>query len=225
MEIKFKKNIDQYKYLVMFDLASKITGVCLWDIQNHKPIETQILKVTGKYELPVAELFELIHNYFGYLQHEYHIDLKDVLVGKEAMPSQLHGGSSTVQTFIALSRSHSILDNYLYQHNIDCYDYKGVAPITTHAYYKQLANLDSKAKVDKEMIRQYLYNLYNLTTITLDESDAIFLAKTLLEVKWNRDLDEAIREEKRHRKTLKAAHAINLSEEEIKRLKSLKNAF
>ena len=29
MEIKFKDKIDTYDYLIMFDLASKITGVCV----------------------------------------------------------------------------------------------------------------------------------------------------------------------------------------------------
>ena len=61
-----------------------------------------------------------------------------------------------------------------------------------------------------------------MQTTTLDETDAVFLAKTLCEVKWNNDVDERVREEKRHRKTLKAAHAIDAVDKEIERLKDLK---
>ncbi len=71
-------------------------------------------------------------------------------------------------------------------------------------------------------MRDYVMDLYKIDDVSLDESDAIFLCKTLIEVKWDNDIDELVRAEKRHRKELKAPHAIKASDEEIERLKSLK---
>lgn len=222
MVIKFKDKIDAFDYLIMFDLASKITGVCVWDIKKKSPYCTRVIRVKDGTELPFADLKEKINSLFDEIDKI--IGLKRCFVSKEMMPTQIHGGSSTVQTFVALAKSHAILDVCCYERGIACYDYKGVAPATTHAHYKHIKGLGLKDKVTKEMVKDYLYELFptQMQTTTLDETDAVFLAKTLCEVKWNNDIDEKVREEKRHRKTLKATHAIDDVDKEIGRLKSLK---
>ena len=222
MEVKFKQKITVYKYLVMFDLASKTTGVCLYDLLQQKPVSTKILKVLKTQELQSAELLDLIDGYFNEL-YSKGIKKEEILVSKEAMPTQLRGGNSTVQTFIALARSHAILDTYLFKNKIATYDYIGVYPVSTHAYFKRLINADKDYKVTKEDIREYLYRLYSIKDLTLDESDSIFLAKTLVEVNWNKDINEKIKELKRHKKTLKATHAIALVDKEIESMESMKN--
>lgn len=223
MEIKFKNSIKEYKYLVMFDLASKISGVCVFDIQNRRPLFTEVIKVTHKCSPFVLELHDLINDFFYNLYAKHGIKLEDCLVSKEMPPSQA-GRMTTIQTLNALAKSHGILDLYCALRQIDVYDYVGVAPITTHSYFKKIKGLDSKYKVEKEDIRDYVSELYGISGLTLDESDAVFLAKTLIESKWNSDLAEQIREVKRHRKTLKAAHAINACDSEINRLEGLKIA-
>ena len=199
MEIKFKDKIDTFDYLIMFDLASKITGVCVWDIKEKSPYYTRVIRVKEGTELPFADLKEKINDFFD--EVDKIIGLKRCFVSKEMMPTQIHGGSSTVQTFVALAKSHAILD-------VCCYE----------------RGMGAKDKVTKEMVKDYLYELFptQMQTTTLDETDAVFLAKTLCEVKWNNDVDERVREEKRHRKTLKAAHAIDAVDKEIERLKDLK---
>lgn len=181
MEIKFKQKLTVYKYLIMFDLASKTTGVCLYDLIQNKPVSTKILKVMKTQELQSAELLDLIDGYFNEL-YSQGIKKEEILVSKEAMPTQLRGGNSTVQTFIALARSHAILDTYLFKNKIATYDYIGVYPVSTHAYFKRLIGADKDYKVTKEDIREYLYRLYSIENLSLDESDSIFLAKTLIEV-------------------------------------------
>ena len=94
MEIKFHNPLVSYSHLVMFDLASKITGVCLWDLVAERPIETTILKVPDNTELGVAALYEQIAALFTKLNARE--DVSKLLVCKEAMPTQLHGGASTV---------------------------------------------------------------------------------------------------------------------------------
>ena len=223
MEIKYKKSLKDYKYLIMFDLASKITGVCIYDLIKEKPIKTQVITVKGKNTLPVVELFNSLDNFFTEITKKG-ILREDILVSFEAMPTQMHSAASTIQTFMALAKSHAILDLYLAQNNIDVYDHVGVYPISTHSYYKKMANVSKEQKVTKEDIRNYVIELYpELKDITLDESDAVFLAKTFIEVKWNKDLDEEIRAWKKHGKTLKINSAIKKNEEKINFLKKIKH--
>ena len=58
-------------------------------------------------------------------------------------------------------------------------------------------------------------------SITRDESDAIALWFCLGGAKWNKDIDDQIKLEKKHRKTLTAKHAIKESDKEIERLEGL----
>lgn len=221
MRIKLQHSISEYKYLVMFDLASHITGVCVWDIENNIPIKTTVIETNKNAELPAADLYNRLDLFFTQLKEEG-IENSEILVYQEAMPTQIKGGGSTVQTFLSLARSHSILDLYTYKNNIAVYDYIGVYPISTHAYLKKIRGWDNKHKVEKKDIKDYIEEKYNLFNLTFDESDAVFLAKTFIDIKWNKDIDEAIRAEKRHSKELKSERGVNACLEEIKRLEGLK---
>ena len=207
MVIQGKKSLEDYKYLVMFDLASHNSGVCLWDIQANSPLEAFSIvanKVDGVF---VSELYNQLGVFFDKLK-ERGIKKEEIFVSKEAMPVQLRGGSSTVQTFIAMAKAHAILDLFLEQHNIDVYDYKGVYPATTHAYLKRLLGEDCKKTVDKKDIKEYVVKNYKIEVSNLDESDAVFLADTLVNSKWNKDIQEKIKEIKKHKKELKMKKAI-----------------
>ena len=219
MIAKCKKNINDYSYLLAFDLASHNTGIALWSIAEKKPIQT-FLMVTKKADNFVYLLYENLKKIFQEIQ-ESGVDLNKVLVCKEAMPSQLRGGSSTVQTFIALSKSHAILDLFLEQHNIDVYDYTGIYPATTHACLRKLLGVDSKTPVDKVDIKKYIKDVFDFDVTTCDESDAVFLAVTLINGKWNKDLEESIKEIKKHKKQLKMPKAILECDKEIEFLNSL----
>ncbi len=221
MEIKLKHSISEYKYLVMFDLASHITGVCVWDIENNEPFKTTVIEVNKKLELPVAELYNQLDLFFLQLEKEG-IKHSEILIYQEAMPTQMRGSSSTVQTFLSLARSHAVLDFYSYKNNIAVYDYIGVYPISTHAYLKKIRKWDSKHKVEKTDIKNYVEEKYNLTGLTFDETDAVFLAKTFIDIKWNKDINEAIKAVKKHSKELKSEKGVNACMEEIKRLEGLK---
>ena len=224
MQIKFKKSIHDFKYLLMFDLASRVSGVCLWNLEENAPVFTTTLNVRGELELPVAELLDQIILCVNSLVLKISdASVDNILVIKEAMPTQLRGGSSTVQTFLALARSHATLDNCLYQNRMSVYDYVGIHPITWHNYFKKMQGLGKDDKVTKEMVHDYVVEKYNLDPETsLDETDAVFMCVAFLGVKWNNDLHDRILEVKRHRKTLKAPHAIKSCDDEIDRLNGLK---
>lgn len=223
MFIRGKKGLTEFKYLVMFDLASKITGVCVWDISAQAPLFTEIIKVTGKHELPVAELYELIDQFFINLYEKRGIKKEDILTSFEAVPCQIRAGkNSTIQTFTTLARAHAVLDLYLYQKNIAVYDPTGLYPITTHCFFKKIQNKEKADTVSKEDIYNYVCEKYNLKDISFDESDAVFLAQTLVFSKWNKDIDEEIKVKKKHFKELKMAHAKEEVQKDIDRLTKIK---
>lgn len=223
MVVKGNKSLKDYDYLIMFDLASHNTGVCVWDIKNNKPIKTTTI-VSGKKDgIFVSSLYDQIYEFIRDFTFESKIGIERIFISKEAMPTQLRGGSSTVQTFIALAKAHAVLDLLTQKFNVDVYDYTGVYPATTHAYLKKVLGLDSKAAVDKKDIKKYIIENYDIEMGTLDESDAVFLALTLLNSKWNKDIDEEIKEVKRHKKTLKSNKAIQDCDDLIAKLESFKN--
>lgn len=222
MEIKFRHKLTDYKYLVMFDLASKNTGVCLWDIQNKAPVSTYKISVTETGLNKELDLYNALDEYFQHLFSQG-ILRKDLLVSKEAMPTQLRGGSSTVQTFIALAKAHAVLNLYLARSEIPTYDSIGLYPASTHAYLRKLRGWDTSTKVAKDDIKYYVIENYKVSdNLSFDEYDAIFLALTFMNIKFNKDLEEAIKDIKRHKKTLKSPHAIASCDETIAFLNGLK---
>lgn len=224
MEIKFTKKLSEYDYLVMFDLASKVSGVCVWNIKNGKPEYTSKLVVKDGVVNRAYSLFSQIDCFFvGLKQHLGDIDMSKVLVYRELCPMQ-QGKFTTAKTLIALGKAHAVLDLYLAQHGLDFYDLEGVAPATTHAYYRRLVGMPSSSKIEKTDIRDYLVSEYGISSdLSLDETDAVFLAKTFVDVFWDKEIDELVKERKRHLKTLKAENAIEKVKSEMAFLSSLKH--
>ena len=224
MEIKFTKKLSDYDYLVMFDLASKVSGVCVWNLKTGQPEYTERLVVKDSEMNKAAALVDRIDDFFVRLKVRLgDTDLNNVLVYRELCPMQ-QGKFTTAKTLIALGKAHAVLDIYLAGKGLDYYDLMGVAPATTHSYYRKLKGLGAGDKVEKTDIRDYLISEYGISKdLTLDETDAIFLSKTFVEVFWDKEIDEAVREAKRHLKTLKASNAKERVNKEIEFLKSLKN--
>lgn len=223
MIVKGNKKLTDYKYLIMFDLASKLTGICVWDLEQKKPVKTEQIKVnTDGEKLAVGQLYELIKDFLERTEKEFSINKENYFISFEAAPSQIKGGGgSTIQTFVALARAHAALDLYTFMEERDVYDYTGIYPISTHAYLKKIMEFDKDHKVTKDDIKDYVYKTYGVEGVSYDETDAVFLAQTLIEVKWNNDIKELIREQKRHKKTLKMNYSISLCDKEIERLEGL----
>lgn len=221
MKIRGKKGLSTYKYLVMFDLASHLTGVCLWDIEKNVPIRTDIINVSTSCESKTSQLYYELQKYFMGLEKN-NILKSEILVCKEAMPIQVHGGASTIYTFIALAKSHAMLDFLLENEKIDEYDDVGIYPASTHSYFKRTLGLDAQAKITKKDVNQYVCQKYGFDHLSLDESDAVLLAEVFMNYKWNKDLDEAIKDIKKHIKTLKSISTIQEYNTKIETLKKYK---
>jgi len=222
MEIKFTKKLSDYDYLVMFDLATKSTGVCVWNIKTARPEYTENIVTTGKTGNRAKELMDGLDAFLVRFAHRLRAPKEKVLVYRELCPIQ-QGKFTTAKTLISLGKSHAVLDIYLAEHGYDYYDLDGVSPSTTHAHFRRLTGLDSRTKVEKEDVRKYLVSEYGIDpNLGLDETDAIFLSKTFVERFWNSEIDEECRAIRRHMKELKAQKAIENLKERISFLNSLK---
>lgn len=223
MEIKFTKKLSDYDWLVMFDLATKSTGVCVWDLKNGRPAFTYNIVTTGNTGNRARELWDGLDRFFVHFTAKVGLNnYSRVLVHRELCPIQ-QGRFTTAKTLISLGKSHAVLDLYLAENLLDYYDLEGISPSTTHAYFRRLNGLGAKDKVEKEDVRAYLAKEYGIDPkLCLDESDAAFLAKTFVDVFWNQKIDEEIKEKKRHKKTLKAPSAIAAVDAQIEGLESLK---
>ena len=225
MEVKFKKKLSDYDYLVMFDLATGSTGVCAWNLASARPAFTENLTTTGKTGNRAGELWDELDRFF--MDFASKLGLEDfgrVIVHRELCPIQ-QGRFTTAKTLISLGKSHAVLDLYLREKGLDYYDLDGVSPSTTHAHFRGLAGLGPKDKVTKEMVRDYLVSEYGIDPRTgLDETDSVFLAKTFVERFWDKEIDEEKRNVRRHIKTLKAPAAIAKATEGLAFLDSLKTS-
>lgn len=222
METKFTKKLSDYDYVVMFDLATRSTGVCVWNVAESRPEYTENLVTTGRTGNRAKELMDELDGFFVRFLSRPGVSKERILVHRELCPIQ-QGRFTTAKTLISLGKSHAVLDLYLAEHGYDYYDLDGVSPSTTHAHFRHLAGLDPRAKVEKEDVRRYLASEYGIDpSLGLDESDAIFLAKTFVERFWNSEIDEECREVRRHIKTLKSPKAIEAQKERIAFLSGLK---
>lgn len=220
---KFSKKLSQYKYLIMFDLASKVSGVCVWDLEEKKPAFTSVIKVPDAEENKAAYLMAELRGFLVHFNDRLGSGwIGKTLIARELCPMQ-QGKFTTAKTLIALGKAHAVLDCFIAEQSVDYYDLEGVAPATTHAYFRKLKGLPAGEKVEKEDVRDYLVAEYGIDSkTTLDESDAIFLSKTFQDVFWDKELEGEIKEKKRHMKALKAPVAIRRVQDEIDRLKALK---
>lgn len=201
-----KRNIADYRYIIGVDLASKKTGMCLFELETRKPVYHTPLIVKDKHKLPSGELEELIDDFFNYIEKKFGASKDKVCLIKEAMPLQAQG-ASTIKTFIALARSHAVLDNYCYFNGIDVYSWTGVYPVSCRAYYKKILQVD---KTSKEDIAKYLKEKYHLyEDWTLDETDALSLIDILVNQKYNKELKQKVAELKLHCSQLEKSAARN----------------
>jgi hypothetical protein len=197
--------------ILMFDLASHITGWCLYDSVEGVPLRHGVITVDRNGPNPDYDLKEQLKKLIASMETE------DLIVSTEAMPTQLRGGSSTIKTFIAMAQAHSDLAIACAEAKVPMYDRVGVYPASTHAYLRRLLGKGMDFKPQKEDIRAYCAALWGFDerSVTYDESDAMFLAKTLVDVKWDKDIDGETKELRRHRKELKEPSAMAKIDREI----------
>lgn len=226
MEVKFNRRLDDYNYILSFDLAKHKTGYALIDFKSKK-IEKYGLIVTDKENIMPWDYF---YSKLREIIEEIRVKTNgnNFFVIKERLPNQ-NGPRSSIAALQELAKAHAVFDLFVAQNGIDYYDYIGIHSVSVKSYYKTQYGIEKPQKIDIfHCLQQEFGELKNVgeketDDWSLDVSDAIALAQTLVNRKWNADIDAAIKEEKKKIKELKNPRSIEAHQNNIEKLLELKN--
>lgn len=217
--IKFDKKIANYRYVLAFDLAKRVSGYTLWDFKEDKVlycgiIDTQKAKSYYVWDYFYNQIKETIYKCFELVE-----DKELLFLTKEKLPTQ-NGVHSTINTLQGLAEAHAVFDLAVCHTGIQIYDYGGVHSVSVKAYFKSLLGIE---KPQKEDIANYLQKRFQSTRFdryTFDVTDSLAVAITLIEKKHITDIKEKIQELKKELKTIKSDNKQNKIKEEIEKLQT-----
>lgn len=218
--------IEDYKFIIAFDLATFTTGYSVFDIENKSFVEFGKVQIKNSSNSKQKELFDELNKIFDKYISElfntpesyYDGETKRILILKEALPMQF-GKFTTIQTIKSLAKSHSILDLICQQKTmVDIFNEDGIFPVSVRASFSTKENRYPQ----KEDVLKKINNFYGLTLDekNLDITDSMALTYALFDRLWNNSKKEKIKDIRKHIKTLKAPHVIKKCEDEIKILES-----
>ena len=99
---------------------------------------------------------------------------------------------------------------------------EGVHATSAKAYFRHITDIDKPEKQDIYDKICLLYFDDKEKVLNFDVSDSIAVALTLINSKWNKDLDERIKELKKDLKKFKSDKKLSEINEQINKLKELK---
>lgn len=219
---KFFKKIDEYDYIISFDLALHKTGVSVYSISKKTIIDYKEIEAVGDGD---SILYDLYNKIQSYIINFVAYDETEILIIKESLPVQC-GKFTTIKTLQQLAKAHAVLGLAIedlmekYKNtNIIQYDDIGIHSVSV----KALFSTEKCKKPTKKDVRKKVVELYHLndTLLTDDISDSIAIIYTLLNKKWNQDIKNEIKNKKKEIKNLKLNYAIENKKKEIEHLESL----
>lgn len=215
---KFKHKLQEYNCILGIDLATYVTGVSLYDLQSNTFAILEEIAVPKDCNCKTFNLYNQLTQLFNRIRE---IANGPVLVIKEALPIQ-NGPHSTINTLQSLAGSHAVLDIVVAQNNdlFHYYDDKGIYTISVKALFKS----ERVPKPDKKDVRQGVVDYFHLddSLLTDNISDSIGVIYTLLQRKWNNDLQEEIKSVRKAMKSLKREYTKTIHQQHIDFLESLK---
>lgn len=193
--VKYNKDIRSYEYVLSFDLASIRTGWAIvhiaWDDNRKYTVVEKGIIDTQKF--PEEESAQLQYQAFCDVLTEAKEKYKGkILVTKERLPNQ-NGKYTTIETLQSLAKTHALFDLAVTQVGIEKYDDIGTHVSTVRAYFRKI--IGNGKVVKKEQVRWVVYhNVENIDVYEdLNITDAVAVAMTFVDVKWNADIAERIR--------------------------------
>ena len=146
MEVKFNRRLDDYNYILSFDLAKHKTGYALIDFKSKK-IEKYGLIVTDKENIMPWDYF---YSKLREIIEEIRVKTNgnNFFVIKERLPNQ-NGPRSSIAALQELAKAHAVFDLFVAQNGIDYYDYIGIHSVSVKSYYKTQYGIE-KPQTDAE---------------------------------------------------------------------------
>ena len=218
--IKYQRKLNDFQYILSFDLAKRVSGYALWDFKNDKVlmagvIDTRLAPSDFIWKFFYDEVDKVIKK----AQKIIGVNKSSLLfLTKEKLPTQ-NGPHSTIETLQGLAQAHSIFDLVASNAGIEMYDYEGIHSVSVKAYFKSL--LIDNEKPQKEDIAKYIKERFvgfDFGSLSLDVTDALAVAITLVEKKYDMDIKDEIKRIKKELKTYKSVAKKNELEEQIKHL-------
>lgn len=221
MQVKFNKSLKDYKYILSFDIAKHRTGYSLLCIDTQMVVISGAI-VVGDDEMPWFEFYEEVVSCIENIKRGFG---DTFFITKERMPNQ-GGPHSNIAALQELAKAHAVFDLIVEQYDYDYYDWVGVHSVSVKAYFKSRFGID---KPSKEDIRQCIYATDEefaaetmFEPVNHDITDSIAVTYTLINKKWNADIDTEIKLIKKEIKLAKSKKAISERQTLIKRLEKLK---
>lgn len=216
--VKFNKHLTDYRYVLAFDLAKHRTGYALVDILNNVVAMSGLVDMDNDAEFPwsgiYSQFMDVIHTAKSIAGDD------EFFVTKEKLPNQA-GRFTTIASLQGLAQVHAIWELCCCHSEVEIYDREGVHSVSVRAHIAHQTGIE---KPTKEDVADYVSKKYGFKDVSaaLDVTDAIAVVDTLVDKKWNSDIDAEIKTLKKQIKTYKTDKKKNGLLAEIDRLKELK---
>lgn len=216
--VKFNKHLTDYRYVLAFDLAKHRTGYALVDILNNVVAMSGLVDMDNGAEFPwsgvYSQFMDVIHTAKSIAGDD------EFFVTKEKLPNQA-GRFTTIASLQGLAQVHAIWELCCCHSGVEVYDCEGVHSVSVRAHIAHQTGIE---KPTKEDVADYVSKKYGFKGVStaLDVTDAIAVVDTLVDKKWNSDIDVEIKTLKKQIKTYKTDKKKNGLLAEIDRLKELK---
>lgn len=187
--VKFTKNINEYKYILSFDLAKFKSGYTLYCPSTNSVPECGLLSCSENEQDSLwAELYDKIRGVLELIIRKYGKD--SFFVTKEKLPVQ-NGKFTTIDSLQSLAKAHAIFELACVHCGVDVYDFDGVHSVSVKAYIKRMTGIEKPSKDD---IKKYLVNHYAfiIDPESYDVTDSLACSVVLYDYKWNKDICDKI---------------------------------
>lgn len=225
MQVKFNKRLEEYDYILSFDLAKHITGYSLMEIETNKILVSGLVETDSSNGTPWKEFYDKVKETIVFLREKYG---NNFFVLKERLPNQ-NGPRSSIAALQELAKVHAIFDLLVDQMYLDYYDFLGVSSVSEKAIVRSYTGIEKPTKDD---VFNFVVSVCpNFEPILINEkkkiydtntSDSIMVSLTLILKKWNSDIEAEIKELRKKTKLYKRERDVSLAEEKIGYLQNLK---
>ena len=221
--LKFRHRIQDYRYVLSFDLAKQNTGWALVDIVDSRVAKCGMVTLDDKADSPWTDIYDKIESVIKDVKELCQKTNNRFFVLKEKPPNQA-GRFTTIASLQGLAQAHAIWELACEKCGVEVYDYEGVHAVSVKAFFKRTYGVE---KPQKEDISKFVCERYgfDLGGRPLDITDAIACVQTLVEYKWDADIKDKIKELKKEQKKYKTDKKKNEIAEEILRISELEVCY
>lgn len=108
-----------------------------------------------------------------------------------------------------LAKVHAIFDLVVLLEEVDYYDLDGIHSVSVKNFFKKITNIEKPSKEDIQKVLLDRITCPFVENFSLDASDSLAVSVTLINSKWNKDIEEEQKELKKQIKKFKSDKKIS----------------